>query len=304
MIGNSLSRLLALGLVLALLLTVGGETAAQDDAGDVIAQALALLAEADSYAYTVTMDTSQQITDESGEVFGVRQRYDIAGEASGADYHDAVTLTVVPLEAEDDAQTTTLERVRVGETLYVQLDDLLAEQLGVETGWWALDALLDTLGDDSVRRFSAEQLAQLPTPATLTIDADLIRGVEALADDEIEGVPVRVFDVEMKAVEIALAQQAEAGFGDRLASYLENAALLLQSEFSLTYRLYVGAEDGRLYRAESASRSYIPYLEFGGPNNPDYDIDMSTTLTFDIRAYGEPVQIEAPANSAGKPTLR
>ena len=299
MIGNSLSRLLALGLVLALLLTVRGKAAAQDDAGEVIAQALALLGDAESYAYTVTMDTTQQITDESGEVFGVWQRYDIAGETSGADYHDTVTLTVVPLEAEDDAQTTTLERVRVEETLYVQLADLLAEQLGVDAGWWALDALLDTLGDDSVRRFSAEQLVQLPTPATLTIDADLIRGVEALADDEIDGVPVRVFDVEMKAVEIALAQQAEGGFGDRLASYLENAALLQQSEFSLTYRLYVGADDGRLYRVESASRTTLPFLEFGGANDPDYDLDMSTTLTFDIRAYGEPVQIEAPLNTEG-----
>ena len=301
MIRHRMSHLLVLGLVMALSLFVGGYAAAQDDADarDVIAQALALLGEAETYTYTLAMDTTNQLTDESGEVFGTQQLYEIAGEASGEDHHDTIRLNAIPLEAEGDRQTATLERIQVGETRYVQLDDLMAEQLGVDAGWWALDDLLETLGDDSVRRFSAEQIAQLPTPATLVIENDLIRSVEELEGDEIYGVPVRVFDIEMKAVELALAQQADADAVETLVSYLENAALLLQSEISFTYRLYIGAEDGRLYRAESASRTYLPFLEAGGASSLAYNVDTITALTFDIRAYDAPVEIEAPSSTAG-----
>ncbi len=295
MTGVGMRRLFGGCLLAAALLGGGGLAAAQaeSDVRETIAGALALLGEADSYAYTVTLDTTNQLTDESGETFGARQLYEISGAANGADYQDTVELTMVPLEAEDEAQTTTLERVQVDETFYARLDALLAEQLGVDGGWWAQAELLTSLGEDSVRRYSAEQLALLPTPATLSIDENLIRSIEEAEPEKIDGLAMRVFDVEMKAVEAAMALH-QVATGDRLASFFENAALLLHSEFSFTYRLYVGAEDGRLYRVESAAYTYLPFLAFGGDSDPDYDITTDDRLTYAISEYDMPVEIEAP----------
>ena len=136
MIGTRFSRPFALLVTVAIAFSVSGPAAAQDDdeARAVIAQALALLGDADSYAYTVQYDTSTALTDEAGDVFGTGQQYDITGESSGADFQDTTTITVTPLENEDDLQTTTVERVQADGTLYVLLSDLLADQLGVEAG--------------------------------------------------------------------------------------------------------------------------------------------------------------------------
>lgn len=287
-------------LLLALAFPLRGAALAQEEADVrvVIAEALAQLAEAGSYTYTGQMDTTLRLTDESGAAFGTLQTYVIDGETRGADFHDTITMTVTPLESEADTQTTMLERVQAGDTLYVRLDDLLAESLSVEPGWWRLDDLLDDLGDDSVRRTGAERLRTLPRPAVLTLEEPMIRSMEALPDETINGVPVRVFAVEMKAVEMALAEQGEAGLAEALESFLENAELVLKSDIHLTYRFYVGVEDGRLYRVENESRSYLPFLEVANSSGPDYNVDTVTSLTFDIDAYEVPVTVAAPADLA------
>lgn len=295
MLNRHLQHLRVLVIVMAFCLTLAAVAAQDDDAEahDVIAQAFAQLADADGYTYVLTMDSTNRIIDEAGESFGTRQLYKIDGAASGPDYSDTVTLTTTPLENEADEQATTLKRVQLGDEFYVLLDALLADQLGIAPGWWLLDDLLDAVGVDSVRAYSAAQLTNIPNPAAIAFDIDLIRNVTETEPGEIDGVAVRVFDVEMKAVEMVMAQM-EVTAVDQLALYFENAALLLQSEFSITYRLWIGADDGRLYRGASEARTYLPFVDFGGANDPDYDIENTGSVTFEIANYGAPVEIEAP----------
>lgn len=283
--------LLAVLLMLAFVLPV---TAQDDDseAREIIANAYAQLADA-RYSYTLTMDSGNVIVDSEGERFGVQQTYEIEGEAVGADFADTMTLTVTPLENEDDVQTGQLARVRVGDRFYVRPGTLLAQQLGVADAWWLMQDLLDEIGGDSVQSFAAQQLEGIPTPLATALDDALIRSVTELEPGDINGVAVRVFEVEMKAVEMATAA-FEGTIAERVNTFLEALPLMLQSELSIVYRLYIGADDGQLYRSESEAFIYLPFIEYGGSSDPDYDIENTGIVTIDIDYTDAPETIDAP----------
>lgn len=270
---------------------------AQDDettARDAIAQAFAQLANADSYTYAMTFDTSTVLTDEDDATFGTKQAYDITGEASGADYHDTVTLTLTPLENEADAQSTTLERIQRDGVFYVQIDALLADELGIEPGWWTQDALLDTFEENTPLRLSAESLTTLPTPASLAFADDLIVSVSELEQTDIDGAPVRVFDVELNALAMMMAQAGEESALAQLAALVQDMELMLAAEYSATAQVAIGVDDGRLYRFETEARTFLPFLEMDGGSYPGYNIETSMNARYDITGYDVPVVVEAP----------
>jgi hypothetical protein len=277
------------------MLTLALPAAAQDDeteAREIIATAYEQLADT-RYSYTLTMDTTNSVTDEEGQTSGVRQLYEIEGEAIGADYADTITLTVTPLENEIDVQAGRISRVRVDDRFYVRLGTLLSQQLGVADVWWQMQDLLDEIGVDNVQSFAAQQLEGIPTPLATTLDDALIRSVTELEPDDIDGVPVRVFEVEMKAIEM-MASAVEGTMADQITAFLENLPLTLQSELSIVYRLSIGTEDGQLYRSESEAYTYLPFIEFGRGNDPDFDIENTGVVVIDIDYTDAPESIDTP----------
>lgn len=271
--------------------------AAQDDeteARAIITSAYEQLADA-SYHYAITMDTANNITDADGETSGVQQVYEIEGEAVGADYTDTMTLTVTPLENEADTQSTRLARTRVDDAFYVELSGLLAQQLGVADGWWLLDDLLTEIGDDNVQSFAAQQFEGIPTPLATALEDDLIRSVTEAEPEDIDGVAVRVFEVEMKAIEM-MTSEVDGTAAEQITAFLENLPLVMQSEISIVYRIAIGAEDGQLYRIESEAYTSLPFIEFGGSNDPEFDIENSSTVTIDIDYANAPTDIVIPVN--------
>lgn len=270
---------------------------AQDDetnARDAVVQAFAQLADADSYTYEMTFDTSTVLTDEDDATFGTKQTYDITGEVSGADYHDTITLTATPLENEADTQSTTLERIEFNGVFYVRLDDLLANELNVEPGWWTHDALLDTFEENTPRRLSAESLTTLPTPASLAFADDLIVGMSAREEVEIDGVAVRVFDIELNALAMTMAQTSGESALAQLAALVQDIELMLAAEYSATAQVSIGVEDGRLYRFESQARTFLPFLEMERGTYPGYNIETNINARYDITGYDVPVEVAAP----------
>lgn len=262
--------------------------AQEDEARAVIARAFALLDES-HYAYMLSFETIQTLTDTAGDEYGTRQAYEIDGTANGTDFQDTIRLTVTPLEYEDDAQSTVLERIHVDDTLYVQLDDLLAAQFDVEAGWWSFDGLLDAIGSDSVRRAGTEQIVQIPRPLTLVVADDLITNVTELEAEEVDGEAVRVFDIELNALDMALAQAGGAA-AEQLAA---NARLISQSELTANIRLRI-ADDGRLVSGESSTRTYLPFIAYGDVDDPDFDFDLHQTLQFALSAVDDRADIEPP----------
>jgi hypothetical protein len=105
-----------------------------------------------------------------------------------------------------------------------------------------------------------------------------------------------VFDVELKAVEMMM-QESDASAAEQLLAFLEDAELLLRGEFSATVRLWIGTDDGRIYRAEMETRAYLPFLELSRGSNPNFNIETTSSARYDISGYGEPVEIEAPAQT-------
>lgn len=161
-----------------------------------------------------------------------------------------------------------------------------------KSGWWEYDHLVDSLGD-TVMSYAVQQYANAHTPLDAAFSEDTILSVAEVEPESRDGVDMRVFDVELDAVKLLLQQRATAG-EDPQQLLEESKDLLAASEITITYRLWIGADDGLIYRGKGEQRTFIPYGTAGRDSDPNLDLEGSGTTEFIISRHGELVEIIPP----------
>src|SRR5690606_27850688 len=134
-------------------------------------------------------------------------------------------------------------------------DTPYAEELEIEGGWWRYDDLLAQF--DGIMRAAIESQLSYRLPLTLFLDPQIITDVTELPSEVVDGVEMRVFQLELDALTVLLRQSPG---NVELEDVLDQLNLMAASDVSLNYRLWIGAEDGLIYKGDSEGRTYIPYL--------------------------------------------
>ena len=134
-----------------------------------------------------------------------------------------------------------------------------------------------------------------PPPYTLPLRVGTIQEITELDGDTIDGMAVRVFEVELDAMAIMLESMGGlSGLAEAAEALLNPNSVLSLGEFSYSMRLWIGEEDGLLYRADGSSRSYLPYAK-ADDEAPSFNMETLTSFELNLSEYGEEVLIINPA---------
>ena len=292
---KSLWRMMVLAALISLLpaQTVYGQD--EDNPRDFVLEALERLA-GTSHQFTseATISTAMQGAEQQYEIYNVIEEQ---GEvADNGDYHVLITRTSgASLEEAEAIAPFEVEQVQLEGETYINLlleDTPYAEELAVEAGWWRYDDLLAQF--DGIMRVAIESQLNYRLPLILFLDPEIITDVTELEPEVIDGVEMRVFQLELDALTVLLRQSAGMD-SVQLEDILNQVSLMAASDVSLDYRLWIGAEDGLIYKGVSEGRTYIPYLSEEIEDGPDYDMDTRASIEFTISAHDEPVEINAPS---------
>ena len=268
-----------------------------DDPRDVVLQAMAKLA--DGYHYTLDWSLEQQfIGEDEDDSFAIYTTQLFEGDvAASGDYH--VTLTVRAGETPEtfgDSPTVEVEHLQIGDQLYLNLvdvDEIFGNMIeDIEPGWYRVDDLLAQFEELTPERIILQNLANIVLPAELPLTDDLIVVVREEEPTTVDGTEMRVFTVEVDALQI-LVNQMPANGVDSPLEIMKSIRFLQQSELSLVYTVWIGADDGLLYQGESVWRNFLPYLTEDEPG-PPYDMEMVGMSTFAISQHGAIDAIELP----------
>lgn len=162
----------------------------------------------------------------------------------------------------------------------------------IKPGWWDYDHLIESL-NGSTMSYVVQQYANSTIPFDSAFNVDTILSVKEAESETIDGINMRVFDVELDAVRLLVNQRAADGqdTGPLLA---ESKDLLAASDISTTYRLWIGADDSLIYRAKAEYRTFIPYGSSGSESDPKFDYEGSGASEFVVSKHGEAVEITPP----------
>lgn len=289
---------------LIVLMLIAAYPVLAQDADDSDAQAIVIRAVdnlAEGYQYTLDWNNRQHLTAEA-EVVDVFTQQSITGEVTaGDDYSVTVEMAAADtVESVVDSPSITMQQIRVGGELYISLSELDPLYGGffadVETGWHRYADLLAQFGETTAQRIAFEGLTSVRLPADFPLTDNLILSVTELEPEAIDGIDMRVFEVGVDALQVMISQMPMTP-EERIRMALEAADFFAKSELRLTYTLWIGAEDGQLYRGESAGYTLLPYLTEEEPG-PPYDLKTETSAEFTISQHGEIVEIEIPAEVA------
>lgn len=268
---------------------------AQDDPESVVLDAIARLS--DGYTFTTETTTAQTFTTAEATEFSSFTGISAEGTVAPNGDH-RLTLTTSVGESTDALAAEpifTLERIGADEIIYVNFDipdERATSQFDmIAPGWWRADDLLAQIDEEPIR-IALQNLVNFPLIGDLPLDAAYILNVTEAEPDTIDGTAMRVFDLEMNALAV-LIDETEDLPGQQFTNLIDDVRLLTASDLTLTYRLWIGADDGLLYRGESSARTYLPYLSSGN-TNVGFDLDSESTLTFTLSDHGAAVEITPP----------
>lgn len=292
----------------------------EPDGRAIVLPVFAALADLDGYHFEMTRVTVSRFIETDATAIASHNWQKITGDvASDGDY----LATTLVTGGESAASLLTnprlqLDQVRIGEEVMLQFqadDPVYAAMVPLSGGWQTEAALLETLSADSTvglaARITVVNAAALTLPHEFDFDSGTVQTVTELEPETLDGIPMRVFAVEMNAVplmirsmqrQVVLDQQAALprNARDPLHTLLETGALLGSGEFSAGYTLWIGAADGWLYRATGETYSLLPYTRLD-VDGPPYDVEYSSTLDLSISRHDEPVTISAPEVSEPQP---
>lgn len=303
---------LAAALLIALLSAhmAVGQTSEQRALRAVVLNSLEVMRQT-SYIYAVQSELSSRYIDRAENANGTLMEYVIAGQVSADGDHAAqFVYTVRDIVNPEAGASLSIERIVVKDVIYLRFGDIVTSdassvELGIAPGWWQSDELLAQLSTENADEIAAHVLVQnfaaFERFTDLPIDAVTIETITELEPETHDGVEMRVFDVEMDAPAYVVRQQPPPPAGGFQANVLVDAALLAQSDLRASHRLWIGAQDGYLYRAESETFAFYPYSEIEFGSLPDIDVEIASTSTITFAAHGDEVIISTPeaVNSAG-----
>lgn len=187
------------------------------------------------------------------------------------------------------------QRVIDGET-YVNFGGVEYLEI-IEPGWWRYEDLQAQI-ESGAAQVLIDQTLQSPVPHEYLPAADYIKSVTELPGEEIDGVAMRVFEVEIDAKQLQL-DMLPGTAEEKDAELEKNADLIDALEFSTMYRLWLRAEDGRLHHGTVTSASLLPYLTAGGDDpTVSFDIVLTSAGEFEITSYDEETEFIVPELNA------
>jgi hypothetical protein len=268
-----------------------------DEAHDVVLSAVQDTIALEGYHLALKSSNQSTITQADGFVTNTYTILDVEGDvAQNGDRHFMrETLSADTFENTMEAPPFVVEQVVSDGVNYVNFQTagtIYEDMLEIQPGWWEYDHLVES-ADSAVTTGVIQQFVQTETPLESLFHDDIVLSVTELEPETDSGVNLRVFDVELDAVQLLLAQTP--GTDEEKQQLLaESGDLLEASDITATYQLWIGADDGLVYRGKGEQRSVIPYATSGTDNDPDFDMDNSGTVEFTVSQHGEAVEITPP----------
>lgn len=292
------SKILRLVLLILVLMTGAAQPVlSQEDsaARAVVQQAMDNLAE--GYQYTLDWQTAQHFSGEDDE-FNIYNRQSITGEVTAnGDY--AISVAAYAGESAEfvaDMPPLEMQQIQLDGELYINLPNIDTDYAGffdgLESGWQSYDEMHALFDDSTAQRLAFEGLTDIRLPAEFPLTEDMILSVVEQDAETIDDVEMRVFVVEVDALEIMLRQTPGTPL-ERMRLMLESADFFKKSELSLRYTLWIGAADGQLYRGESVGSTFLPYLTEEEQGVP-YDLTIESSAAFTIAQHGAVDAIRLP----------
>lgn len=291
------SKLIAVIFVLLVALPM---TLAQDvdtEAYDVIQQAIDALG--DGYAYSSNVTVSQTFIGEQ-DGFGTVTSLLATGQVDAdGNYHVMQSLQAgESSDTVDESSIFHIQLLSMDDTPYVRFENI-AEAYPVilgdlEDGWHSVDELLSMVAEDSAEQLIIHSLTAITLPADLPLTGDMILSVEEQDPITMDGVDIRVFDVETDALQVFIEQNRGIGSLEaQLEMILAGGSFLTESEFVLTYTLWIGADDGLWYGGQSTGHTKLAYRS-SGQMDILYDIVTDMQSEFTITQHGTVEAITLP----------
>jgi hypothetical protein len=285
-----------LALLIVIMLAPGLASAQDDEALDTVTTALNNLAALDGYHYTSeSIVTNEFIEADDSRNASATHFYTIGSVNGDGDYQ-----TTLIVGAADEEQATSaplqIDRIMAGGVLYVNLssgDSLYEDYYGVTAGWWRYDDLSAML-DNQTAGYALNTIIQRPLPSTSpALSSEMIISAEERAADTLDGLAMRVFDIHLDARRIMMETRTNSA-ASQIGNLFEDLAVLAEGTFSISARLWIGANDGQLYRVQAGAKTILPYVSSGHEDLVPYDLRQTEETTLIISEHGQPVEISAP----------
>jgi hypothetical protein len=197
------------------------------------------------------------------------------------------------------ADPLVIEQVISDGTTYVNFqteNEAITSMLNIQAGWWEYDKLVES-SESAVVATLIKQYSQSDIPLDTLFRDEILLTVTELVSEMQNGISLRVFDMELDAVQLALEatlEQNAVAEADQEQVLADKQDLFDASELTATYRLWIGADDGLVHRGRGDQRTFIPFSTAGGEDDPNFDIDANWTAEFSITQHGEAVAITPP----------
>lgn len=250
---------------------VWADSAGDDDPADVVWRAFRDLARSDGYAFTAELVGRTEVISELEFEDDVTEFILRATGEVDADGNYRITRSATvdrslddEIEFSDEWPVERLvERLTIGDDVYVNLSDEYADMLRVEAGWWRMDELAVAHTDQAFETFfdifiDSEQSTWI-LPADMLPSQSIILEITGTDEGEIDGEPMLIYDIEIDGMLLWLN---ESGISTAEAAALRaDPEFRENSRFEEFYRVWIGADDGRLYRIEAATDRIVWYGE-------------------------------------------
>jgi len=278
--------------LLSVFVTFGQDT--ESDNYDIVLEAVKALTE--GYTYTHEVTTIQNFMSEDEEFVSITvQSAEGEVDANENFYVSILYRGGESLESLEDSPSFTMQLSSVDDALYVDFGNIQDAYPTIFSnpidGWQSVDDLLSTFPEDQTEALIISNLTNITTPTNFPLTDSFISSIEEQDPEIIDGQSMRIFAVEIDARQVFLSQ-LPGSLEDKLNMMLESAGLFARSEFELGYTLWIGADDGLLYRGVSMGYSKLPYLTEQEENGLPYDLTNDYSSTFTISGHGQTEAIQ------------
>ncbi|MBK8025253.1 MAG: hypothetical protein IPK19_28665 [Chloroflexi bacterium] len=304
-------RLIAIvpGLAFCLMLCIGlgvspASVHAQDDPAALVLAAFDRLSE--GYRFTYRNESVQTITDLEDVETIAYALYESTGavDDEGGYRIEATNTGSEQPDGGGESMSYDFQRAAVDGVDYVYLSENALDAwqrlmpTDWEPGWRRLEDL--TSFDTVLTRSLIDSILPATWPSRTTPRAPWILEIAESDPETIDGMAMRMFELTLDGAQVVVASAMESGTLE-LDNLPAQARLMAASTFEVEMRVWMGADDGHIYRVAADSFVLYPYRLFAedDPSMPPYDYKTVSAVVYDMRDHGQVEPIAAPEVAAG-----
>lgn len=284
---------------------------AQDDAQQVISAALADFATIESYRFTGETTLNQE------NVFGtttalIQTTQAITGAVAGQATEAAFAVTQTIDTGEPIVWTIQVDRVAVDETVYLRFRDLelppelASDAFALPEGWSIPQPLPTDVASLSPQQLGLANFVEgyrsalvIPPILDYPLDDQTVRSVEQLANEEIDGRAVSVYEVGFNAFGLYVSHTQEewdATFLNFETFGIDIARFFVEGGLQVRGRYWIDG-DGRLAQIEQQIRLEVRPGTIAGQQTYSFVNDSRVQVAFS--EYNTPLEIVPPEVESG-----